>query len=89
MLLSSWWQDTPSAGTLMSLIYIFHMPLFFITAGYFFSSRNVEQPWTYCCKRFKGLYVPFVKWSLFFLLIHNVMFQVGILNEPTATGRVA
>ena len=28
-------------GTLMSLIYIFHMPLFFITAGYFFSRRNV------------------------------------------------
>ena len=68
-------------GTLMSLIYIFHMPLFFITAGYFFTRRNVEQPWDFCCKRFKGLYVPFVKWSLFFLLIHNVMFQVGILNE--------
>ena len=72
---------TECPGTLMSLIYIFHMPLFFITAGYFFSRRNVEQPWDYCCKRFKGLYVPFVKWSLFFLLIHNVMFQVGILNE--------
>ena len=36
---------TECPGTLMSLIYIFHMPLFFITAGYFFSRRNVEQPW--------------------------------------------
>ena len=68
-------------GGLMSFIYLFHMPLFFITAGYFFSRKNVEQPWDFCCKRFKGLYVPFVKWSLFFLLIHNVMFEIGILNE--------
>lgn len=32
-------------------------------------------------KRFKGLYVPFVKWSIFFLLIHNLLFKIGILNE--------
>ncbi|MGN0237769.1 MAG: acyltransferase family protein [Lepagella sp.] len=66
---------------LMNFIYLFHMPLFFLTAGYFFSYRNVEQPWNFCAKRFKGLYIPFVKWSLFFLLIHNLMFSVGILNE--------
>ena len=66
---------------LTNFIYLFHMPLFFITAGYFFSYRNVEQPWDFCVKRFKGLYIPFVKWSLFFLLIHNLMFSIGILNE--------
>ncbi len=31
--------------------------------------------------RFKGLYLPFVRWSLFFLLIHNVLFPLGILSE--------
>lgn len=66
---------------LMNFIYLFHMPLFFLTAGYFFSYRNVDRPWDFCAKRFKGLYIPFVKWSLFFLLIHNLMFSVGILNE--------
>lgn len=68
-------------GTLMSFLSIFHMPLFFIAAGYFFSYKNVEQPWDFCARRFKGLYVPFVKWSLFFLIIHNFMFDIGILNE--------
>ncbi|MGN0211801.1 MAG: acyltransferase family protein [Muribaculaceae bacterium] len=68
-------------GVLMNFIYLFHMPLFFITAGYFFSQKNVDQPWDFCRKRFKGLYVPFVKWSLFFLLIHNLMFHIGVLNE--------
>lgn len=66
---------------LTRIIYTFHMPLFFITAGYFFSARNVEDPWRFCARRFKGLYIPFLKWSVFFLLLHNVLFHFGILNE--------
>jgi fucose 4-O-acetylase-like acetyltransferase len=53
---------------LTRIIYTFHMPLFFITAGYFFSARNADEPWKFCARRFKGLYIPFLKWSLFFLL---------------------
>lgn len=68
-------------GAVTSFIYLFHMPLFFMAAGYFFSKKNMDNPWTFCARRFKGLYVPFVKWSLFFLIIHNLMFHVGILNE--------
>ncbi len=66
---------------LTRIIYTFHMPLFFITAGYFFSARNADEPWKFCARRFKGLYIPFLKWSLFFLLLHNVFFHFGILNE--------
>lgn len=68
-------------GMLNRAIYLFHMPLFFITAGYFFKPSAIEKPWNFVVKRFKGLYVPFVKWSLFFLLIHNILFKIGILNE--------
>lgn len=68
--------------TLISnFIYIFHMPLFFITAGYFFSRKYVDDPWSFCVKRFKGLYVPFLKWSVLFLLLHNLWFEIGLLNE--------
>lgn len=66
---------------LTNFIYTFHMPLFFITAGYFFSTKYLSDPWTFCAKRFKGLYVPFVKWSILFLLLHNVFHHFGILNE--------
>lgn len=31
-------------------------------------------------RRIKGLYVPFVKWSVFFLLLHNLFMLVGIYN---------
>jgi fucose 4-O-acetylase-like acetyltransferase len=68
-------------GLLLTFIYEFHMPIFFITAGYFFSRRNIDNPWDFCAKRFKGLYLPFVKWSIFFLVIHNLLFHFGILNE--------
>lgn len=66
---------------LMNFIYLFHMPLFFITAGYFFSRKYEADPWAFCVKRVKGLYVPFVKWSLVFLVLHNLFFRIGLLNE--------
>ena len=68
-------------GMLNRAIYLFHMPLFFITAGYFFKASTADNPWPFIVKRFKGLYIPFLKWSLFFLLIHNLLFKIGILNE--------
>lgn len=64
-----------------NVIYTFHMPLFFITAGYFFSQRNADEPWQFCQRRFRGLYLPFLKWSFVFLILHNLWFELGILNE--------
>jgi fucose 4-O-acetylase-like acetyltransferase len=66
---------------LCKFIFEFHMPLFFITAGYFFSLKYLNDEATFVKKRIKGLYVPFVKWSVVFLALHNLMFEIGILNE--------
>lgn len=66
---------------LCNFLYTFHMPLFFIAAGYFFSDKNLADPWGFCKKRFKGLYIPFITWSLFYLAIHNLCHMTGILNE--------
>ena len=68
-------------GWLCKFIFEFHMPLFFITAGYFFSLKYLNDEASFVKKRVKGLYWPFVKWSVFFLIIHNWMFDLGILNE--------
>lgn len=72
-------SECPSA--LCTFAYEFHMPLFFITAGYFFSVKYLSDEATFVKKRIKGLYLPFVKWAVFFLIIHNWMFDLGILNE--------
>ncbi|MBR4728736.1 MAG: acyltransferase family protein [Prevotella sp.] len=68
-------------GWLCKFIFEFHMPLFFITAGFFFSTKYLHDEATFIKKRVKGLYIPFVKWAVFFLIIHNWMFDIGILNE--------
>ena len=68
-------------GWLCKFIFEFHMPLFFITAGFFFSTKYLHDEATFVKKRVKGLYIPFVKWAVFFLFIHNWMFDIGILNE--------
>lgn len=72
---------TDGHGLLNSFIFEFHMPLFFICAGYFFSLRYLHDEGTFVGRRLKGLYVPFVKWSVLFLVLHNVMFDVGLLSE--------
>ena len=66
---------------LVTFIYLFHMPVFFIAAGYSFDKKYLQDPWSFCVKRFRGLYVPFVKWSLFFLVFHNLFFKIGLMNE--------
>lgn len=66
---------------LTNCIYTFHMPLFFITAGYFFSRKYLSDPFAFISKRVKGLYFPFLKWSFIFLLLHNLWFEIGLLNE--------
>lgn len=66
---------------ILGFVYPFHMPLFFIAAGYFFSLKYLDDPWSFIRKRIKGLYFPFLKWSILFLLLHNLWFDLGLLNE--------
>lgn len=68
-------------GPLMKFIYEFHMPIFFIAAGYCFSEKYLDDGLTFVKKRFKGLYLPFLKWSVIFLCLHNLWFKIGLLNE--------
>lgn len=54
-------------------IYLFHMPLFFVCSGYFFKEISDNKSLLILYKkRMKGLYLPYLKWSLFFLLLHNI-----------------
>lgn len=66
---------------LLNFIYLFHMPLFFFCSGIFYKEMTSLNATTlFLKKRIKGLYVPFVKWSVLFLLLHNVFMFVGVYN---------
>ena len=66
---------------LFDFIYLFHMPLFFFCSGIFFKEiTTTESAFGYLKKRIRGLYIPFLKWSILFLLLHNLLMLVGIYN---------
>lgn len=61
-------------------INMFHMPLFFFFAGFCLKDKYLIQPKVFFLKRIDGLYKPFVKWSIIFLLLHSVFFYLNIYN---------
>ncbi len=68
-------------GWLFNFLFIFHVPVFFMCAGYFFHTKYLTDERTFVMHRIKGLYWPFLRWSVFFLVIHNLLFPLGILSE--------
>lgn len=67
---------------LNKFIYSFHMPLFFICSGYFFKETCDRKALnTFCIKRIKGLYVPYIKWSLSYIFLHNTFIYFNIYNN--------
>ena len=65
-------------------LYLFHMPIFFLCSGYFFNEVPDTTSFTFFFqKKIKGLYIPYLKWSLLFLVLHNLFFQINIYNSLT------
>lgn len=60
---------------------MFHMPFFFIMSGYCFKEKYLSDARSFVMKRVRGVWWPFVKWCLVFLLLHNVLFHLNIYND--------
>lgn len=69
------------SGWLFNFVFIFHVPVFFLCAGFFFHTRYLSDERTFVVRRLKGLYLPFLRWSVFFLIVHNLLFHCGLLSE--------
>lgn len=62
-------------------IYMFHMPLFFFCSGYFYKTPNsLQEVGRFTLRRIRRLYFPYVKWGVFFLLLHNQFCSWHIYN---------
>lgn len=66
---------------IVGFLYMFHMPLFFFTSGFCFKTIHLNNFRVFAWKRIKGLYWPFVKYGLVFVLLHNYLFRLNIYNE--------
>lgn len=65
------------------VIYMFHMPLFFFCSGYFYKvPTSLDGVGKFARKRIKGLYFPFVKWGVLFMMLHNLFCDWHLYNIP-------
>lgn len=71
---------TGNAMHLNTFVYMFHMPLFFIASGYCFKMNYLNAPRQYIYNKVKGIWWPYVKWGLLFLLCHNIFFHINLYN---------
>lgn len=65
---------------LINIIYMFHMPLFFIASGYLLNPQKLINVKSCAKRKIESLYFPFIKYSLLFLILHNFFLEIGIIN---------
>ena len=67
---------------LHDFIYLFHMHLFFFLSAYFFrDAKVVDSAGQYVVRKFKNLHLPYIKWSIIFLLLHNLFCRIGFYDN--------
>ena len=62
-------------------IYLFHIPCFFLVSGCLLNERHFSNKKNFVKRKIKGLYKPFIKWSLIFLLLHNVFTYLHLYEQ--------
>lgn len=68
-------------------IYLFHMPIFFIAAGYCYNNKYSTNGATLLellKKRLLSLWLPYVLYNLGFLVLHNFFVQINIMTNSSA-----
>lgn len=63
------------------VIYQFHLPLFFFLSGAVFNKSKIFDVRKFAISKIKSLYLPFVKFELIFLVLHNVFSKIGFYSE--------
>lgn len=62
-------------------IYMFHMPCFFFISGWLLKDKYITDLKKGLFNKIKGSYYPFVKWSLIFLVFHNLLAGIHIYED--------
>lgn len=64
---------------LFTFTYLFHIPLFFFVAGYFFNDAYLEKPLLFLRKKLIRLYIPWLAYGLIFVLLHNLFLKWNLI----------
>lgn len=63
---------------LHTMVYFYHMPLFFFISGYLYKSYSIK---TTIVKNIKSLYIPFILWSFIFICMRNIFLNFGFYSS--------
>lgn len=66
-----------SLFTVNSLIYLWHVPVFFILGGFFIKEEQIVRPWFWFKKKFTSLYLKILFFYIPAVLLHNVFISMG------------
>ncbi|SDM69586.1 acyltransferase family protein [Bacillus sp. OK048] len=69
---------TPIDPTARSIIYAFHMPLFFFFSGYFFSENRYKNLKEIAISKFKSLIIPYISFSIISVFLLRFFFDQPI-----------
>jgi len=70
-----------SGSPITHFIYQWHMALFYFISGYFYKDKYSKDPILLIKKRVKSLYLPYIKYGLLFLFLHNLFFRLNIYSD--------
>ena len=56
------------------------MPLFFLASGFFLKEDRLLDMVSFAKGKIKSLYVPFIKYAIPILFLHNLLINVGIMS---------
>lgn len=59
-------------------VYLYHLAIFFFCSGYLYKENGTNY-WEFVAKKLKGLFVPFIGYTVFYLIFRNLFIDMGIL----------
>ena len=60
-------------------VYLYHLAVFFFCSGYLYKD-NIVNYWDFAARKLKGLYGPFLVYTLVYLACRNLFIYIGILQ---------
>lgn len=68
-------------------VLLFHMAIFFIASGYLIkeeNGKNARNLLVYIWHKIRGLYIPYIAYSIIFICLHNVFLKLNIYTNAIA-----
>lgn len=59
---------------------VFHVPLFFFMSGFCFKEKYIHKPLLFIKRKINGIYWPYIKWGILFLLLHNIFIYYHLMD---------